>query len=70
MKQKWENPSLIEMGVQNTNEGAGTFDDPHPDSEGPHIHKCTTCNTVFTTWGDLKVHWLGSDCKPNQLPMS
>lgn len=71
MKQKWENPDLLEIGIERTKEDAGTFDDPHDGSDVPHIHKCMTCNVVFPNWGDLKVHGIQNpNCNVQVVPVS
>lgn len=62
MKQKWENPTLLEVGVENTNEGISTCDLGHGHDDVPHIHKCITCGSIFNTWSEAVKHT--SDMKP------
>lgn len=45
MKQKWTNPSLTEMGVENTNTPS-TFDLGHLDPDRNHKHVCS-CGEEF-----------------------
>lgn len=56
MKQKWENPRLVEMGVENTNEGICTYDTGHENGDKNHIHRCDSCDKTFTTLAGADEH--------------
>lgn len=54
MKNKWENPTLLELGIENTEDNACPLDFEHGGSK-PHIHFCT-CGKVFESWAEASSH--------------
>lgn len=56
MKQIWEKPTLLKVGIENTNEGISSCDLGHGYDDVPHIHQCNTCRIIFNTWDEAVKH--------------
>lgn len=40
MKQKWKEPILSQIGIEDTNDDVCTYDPGHENGDKPHVHRC------------------------------
>lgn len=55
MKNKWNKPSINEMGIKGTEDIPTTLDLGHGYDDVNHKHHCT-CGVTFTTWVEAQTH--------------